>query len=275
MVLLGGLELLAAGYLVRQHLKHKEEKQRLEIEALNLEEQSYRIYSADHAGPGQRRRRDSHGWDHGREHDRNRSRERSRECRHRRTESSDRKRTFDRRGRDGRRERDDRKEDKKKGREDVRYTTSPPPKDYYAPQQGSHHSQPQMRRPVYPPTGAPVTQWVPPLPQQRNGTPIITTTPFTRNPQPHAPYQSSQLPLHPAFANEPYAYPPEKLPESMLTPGAPARGRSSSAPGDMYESPRANSSRVRIVVPGEDELTVPGETRDPPPAYEEISGSHR
>ena len=56
MVILGGLELLAAGYLIKQHLKHREEKQRLENEALDLDEQSYRIYSPDRAGPGHRRR---------------------------------------------------------------------------------------------------------------------------------------------------------------------------------------------------------------------------
>lgn len=263
MVLLGGLEVLAAGYLINRHLKNKEEKQRLEIEALNLEEHSYRIYSPDHAGPGQRRRRHSHDREHDREHDR--GRERSKERRHRRRDSSERKHTYDRRERDDRR-------DGKRSREDVRYTNTPPPKGYYAPQ-----TRPQG--PVHPLTGAPPTQWIPPPPppsqQRMNNPPIITTSPpFTHSPQPYPAHQSSPPPLHPTFANEPYSYPPEKLPESMLRPGAPTRGRSSSAPGDIYESPRANASRVRIAVPGEDELTVPGETRDPPPAYEEIGGRH-
>ncbi|PQE07439.1 hypothetical protein CJF30_00007157 [Rutstroemia sp. NJR-2017a BBW] len=86
MVILGGLELLAAGYLLNRHLKHKEEKQRLEIEALDLEERSYPIYSADDAGPRRsrrhshdrerdrkerrQRRRDSPDWDHDRSRDR-------------------------------------------------------------------------------------------------------------------------------------------------------------------------------------------------------------
>ncbi|KAI9642763.1 hypothetical protein NHQ30_008495 [Ciborinia camelliae] len=268
MVLLGGLEVLAAGYLIKQHLKHKEEKQRLEIEALNLEEQSYRIYSSDRAGPGHRRRRHSHGREHDHDNEGSRGRERSKERRHRRGDSSERKYTYDRR------ERDDRRDDKRRSREDVRYTNSPQPKGYYAPQ-----PQPQGRQPAHPPTGAPPTQWVPPPPppqqQRMNSPPIITTTPpFTHHTPSYPPHQSSPPPLHPTFANEPYAYPPEKLPESMLRPGAPTRGRSSSAPGDIYESPRANTSRVRIAVPGEDELTIPGETSDPPPAYEEIGGRH-
>ncbi|QSZ32086.1 hypothetical protein DSL72_001655 [Monilinia vaccinii-corymbosi] len=266
MVLLGGLEVLAAGYLIKQHLKHKEERQRLEIEALNLEEQSYRIHSPDCAGPSQRRQRPSHGRDHDGEYDRDRRRERSKERRHRRRDSPERKYTSDRRERD----------DKRRSREDVRYTNSPPPKGYYAPQPRSHGSQSQMRQPEYSQTGAPSAQWVPPPPQQRmNSPPIITTTPpFTRHPQPYPAYQVSPPPAHPTFANEPYAYPPEKLPESMLRPGVPARGRSSSAPGDIYPSSRAETSRVRIAVPGEDELTIPGETRDPPPAYENIGGRY-
>ncbi|KAA8571450.1 hypothetical protein EYC84_001450 [Monilinia fructicola] len=242
MVLLGGLEVLAAGYLIKQHLKHREEKQRLEIEALNLEEQSYRIYSPDHAGPGQRRRRHSHdrhhARSHSREYDRDRGRERSNERRHRRRYSPERKYAYDRREQD----------DKRKSREDVRYTNSPPPKGYYAHQPGPHENHSQMRPTGYSSTGAPSAQWVPPPPppqQRMNSPPIITTTPLT-----------------------------PKLPESMLRPGVPTRGRSSSAPGDIYETPRANTSRVRIAVPGEDELTVPGETRDPPPAYEEIGGRH-
>ncbi|ESZ90565.1 hypothetical protein SBOR_9049 [Sclerotinia borealis F-4128] len=266
MVLLGGLEVLAAGYLIKQHLKHKEEKQRLEIEALNLEEQSYRIYSPDRAGPSQRRRRHSHNEEHDHEHDKNRGRERSKERRHRRRDSPERKYTYDRRGRH------DRRDDKRRSREDVRHTDSPPPKGDYASQ-----PKPQGHQSAHLYTSTPPTQWVPPPPSQQrmNSPPIITTSPpFTRHPQPYPPYQTSPPPLHPTFANEPYAYPPEKLPESMLRPGAPTRGRSSSAPGDIYDSPMANTSRVRIAVPGEDGLTIPGETRDPPPPYEEIGGKH-
>ncbi|ATZ49457.1 hypothetical protein BCIN_04g06030 [Botrytis cinerea B05.10] len=271
MVILGGLELLAAGYLIKQHLKHREEKQRLENEALDLDEQSYRIYSPDRAGPGHRRRRHSYDRErdrsYDRDRDRSRGRERSNERRHRRRDSSERKYTYDKR------ERDDRRDDKRRSREDLRYTSSPPRKGYYVP-----HPETQMRQQVHPPVGAPSAGWVPPPPpQQRMNSPPITTTPppFNHHSQTrYPPYQTSQQPFHPTFANEPYAYPPEKLPESMLRPGAPTRRRSSSAPGNIYESTKANTSRVRIVVPGEDELTIPGETQDPPPAYEEIRGRH-
>ncbi|CAD6445311.1 3ecdcb0c-34a5-4cb8-93a5-85c935ab343e-CDS [Sclerotinia trifoliorum] len=277
MVLLGGLEVLAAGYLLKQHLKHKEEKQRLEIEALNLEEQSYRIYSSDRAGPSHRRRRHSHEREHDRAHDRDkgreRGRERSKERSHKSRDSSESKYKYDKRERDDRR--DEHRDDKRRSREDLRYSNSRPAKSYYAPPSG-HKSHSQSQKPVHPHIGAPSTQWVPPPPppqHRMNSPPIITTSPSsTHHPQPYPPYQSSSHSLHPTFANEPYAYPPEKLPESMLRPGAPTRGRSSSAPGNIYESPRANTSRVRIVVPGEDELTIPGETRDPPPAYEEVGG---
>lgn len=283
MVLLGGLEVLAAGYLLKQHLKHKEEKQRLEIEALNLEEQSYRIYSSDRAGPSHRRRRHSHEREHYHAHDRDKGRERgrkrSKEHRHRGRYSSESKYKHDNRERDDRRDerRDDKREsrdDKRRSREDLRYSNSPPGKGYYAPPSG-HKSYSHSQKSGHPPIGAPSTQWIPPPPPQHrtNSPPIITTSPpSAHHPQPS--YKSSSHSLHPTFANEPYAYPPEKLPESMLRPGAPTRGRSSSAPGHIYESPRANTSRVRIVVPGEDELTIPGETRDPPPAYEEVGKRH-
>ncbi|RAL65449.1 hypothetical protein DID88_001016 [Monilinia fructigena] len=212
MVLLGGLEVLAAGYLIKQHLKHKEEKQRLEIEALNLEEQSYRIYSPDRAGPGideDIRQKEKY--------------------------------TYDRRER----------YDKGRSSEDIRYTNSPPPKGYYAPRPRSRENQSQMRPTGYSSTGASSVQWVPPPPpqQQMNSPPIITTIPpFTRNPQPYPAHSVSPPPLHPTFANEPYAYPPEKTTRV--------------------------DAKTWIAVPGEDELTVPGETRDPPPAYEEIGGRH-
>ncbi|KAF7896475.1 hypothetical protein EAF00_006489 [Botryotinia globosa] len=271
MAILGGLEILAAGYLLKQHLKHREEKQRLEIEALDLDEQSYRIYSPDRAGPGHRRRRQSRDREYDRAYDRDaskdRGRERSKERRHRRRESPERKYTYDKR------ERDHRRDDMRRSREDLRYTSSPPRKEYYAP-----HPETQMRQHAHSPVGASSTRWVPPPPPQQrmNSPPVITTSPpFSHHSKPHyPPYPTSKQPLHPTFANEPYAYPPEKLPESMLRPGAPTRGRSSSAPGDVYEIPRANTSRVRIAVPGEDELTIPGETQDPPPAYEEIGGRH-
>lgn len=64
MVLLGGLELVAAGYIIHKHQQNKRDKQRLEEEAAALEEQQYRIFPQDgrHSRPEERpeRRRRSH-----------------------------------------------------------------------------------------------------------------------------------------------------------------------------------------------------------------------
>ncbi|KAI6714844.1 hypothetical protein JHW43_002687 [Diplocarpon mali] len=65
MVILGGLELVAAGYLIHKHCQNKEAKQRLEAAAAALEEQQYRIFPPDeHGRPSQshhhRRRSPSH-----------------------------------------------------------------------------------------------------------------------------------------------------------------------------------------------------------------------
>ncbi|PBP20866.1 hypothetical protein BUE80_DR008443 [Diplocarpon rosae] len=63
MVILGGLELVAAGYVIHQHLQNKKERQRLEDEAAALEEEQYRIFPPDEPGrrsQSQHRRRPSH-----------------------------------------------------------------------------------------------------------------------------------------------------------------------------------------------------------------------
>ncbi|KAG4437012.1 hypothetical protein IFR05_007516 [Cadophora sp. M221] len=63
MVILGGLELVAAGYIIHKHAQNKKEKQRIEDEAAALEEQQYRIFPSDGRGRhshSQHRRRRSH-----------------------------------------------------------------------------------------------------------------------------------------------------------------------------------------------------------------------
>ncbi|EKD15038.1 uncharacterized protein L3040_003762 [Drepanopeziza brunnea f. sp. 'multigermtubi'] len=63
MVILGGLELVAAGYILKKHCDNKREKQRIEDEAAALEEQQYRIFPSDGRGrhsQSQHRRRRSH-----------------------------------------------------------------------------------------------------------------------------------------------------------------------------------------------------------------------
>ncbi|KAH7369826.1 hypothetical protein BKA65DRAFT_5853 [Rhexocercosporidium sp. MPI-PUGE-AT-0058] len=63
MVILGGLELVAAGYIIHKHAQNKKEKQRIAEEAAALEEQQYRIFPSDGRGRhshSQHRRRRSH-----------------------------------------------------------------------------------------------------------------------------------------------------------------------------------------------------------------------
>ncbi|KAG4421424.1 hypothetical protein IFR04_005483 [Cadophora malorum] len=63
MVILGGLELVAAGYIIHKHNQNKKEKQRIEEEAAALEEQQYRIFPSDGRGrhsQSHHRRRRSH-----------------------------------------------------------------------------------------------------------------------------------------------------------------------------------------------------------------------
>jgi hypothetical protein len=75
MVILGGLELVAAGYLINRHQKNKQEARRIQEEEDLLEEQRYRIYSANNAGPG-RRRNHSHDRKHSHSHHRRHSHDR-------------------------------------------------------------------------------------------------------------------------------------------------------------------------------------------------------
>lgn len=63
MVILGGLEIVAAGYIIHKHNRNKKDKQRLADEAAALEEQQYRIFPSDGRGRHSRsehRRRRSH-----------------------------------------------------------------------------------------------------------------------------------------------------------------------------------------------------------------------
>ncbi|KAK0118478.1 hypothetical protein ONS95_012763 [Cadophora gregata] len=63
MVILGGLELVAVGYIIHKHNQNKKEKQRIEEEAAALEEQQYRIFPSDGRGrhsQSHHRRRRSH-----------------------------------------------------------------------------------------------------------------------------------------------------------------------------------------------------------------------
>ncbi|RDW82061.1 hypothetical protein BP6252_03173 [Coleophoma cylindrospora] len=76
MVILGGLEVLAAGYLLHKHNKNKKERARLEEEAAALEEQQYQILPPERHG----RRHNSHDRKHSyeRRHSHSRDRKHSR-----------------------------------------------------------------------------------------------------------------------------------------------------------------------------------------------------
>lgn len=88
MVLLGGLEIVAAGYLIHKHQQNKKDKQRLEEEAAALEESQYRIFPSDQNRPAssQHRRRRSHSRESSGRHSHER---RERRDRHDRPHSAD------------------------------------------------------------------------------------------------------------------------------------------------------------------------------------------
>ena len=72
MVLLGGLEIVAAGYLIHKHQQNKKDKARLEEEAAALEEEQYRIFPPEdrkHRRP-RSASRGRHSHEHHRSHDR-------------------------------------------------------------------------------------------------------------------------------------------------------------------------------------------------------------
>jgi hypothetical protein len=147
MVILGGLELVAAGYLINKHHKNKQEARRIKEEEEALEESRYRIYSADNAGPGRRR---THSQDR---HDRKHSHS------HRR-HSHDRKHSRDDR-------RDDRKHSYDRPQKESRpHASSAPPPVYAAavpvihkavrpPQPAIAPARPPVTDPSFPPTGWP------------------------------------------------------------------------------------------------------------------------
>ncbi|KAE8445588.1 hypothetical protein EG329_013221 [Mollisiaceae sp. DMI_Dod_QoI] len=62
MVLLGGLELVAAGYIIHKHQQNKRDKQRLDDEAAALEEEQYHLFPPDDGrnSRSDNRRRRSH-----------------------------------------------------------------------------------------------------------------------------------------------------------------------------------------------------------------------
>jgi len=264
MVLFGGLEIVAAGYLLNRHYKNKEEKERLEAEAAALEEQQYRIYSPDHAGPGESgRRRRAHSHD--------RERRRRYDGKDRRGDRKD-KWDSDDEGDEERRRRRREREDDEGGRAEGRRRREEIPQ------------RPQQRQDAYPPTGIPAN-WQqrphqrPPQgplqgpPQQHPYPPNQYPPPPNMNPNIQVPQQFYPPPPPPNPNQNQYRPPPPPQQayannNGYLAPDPESpRGRASSAPPLRTDARRRSDSRVRIAVPGEEELTVPGESDDAPPPY--------
>lgn len=244
MVILGGLELVAAGYLINRHQKNKQEERRIREEEDLLEEQRYQIHSADNAGPGRRR---SHSHDR---HDRKHS--------HHRHHSHDRRHS-----------RDDRRDDRKYNyerpqRESRPHANSAPPPVYAAAvpiaaqavrpaaPPAMAPARPPVSDPSYPPTGWPA-HW-----EQSQRPPV--------NPQPQP--QAAQMPPNltpyyrdPAQSDVKYGFQDEEddRGRASLRPSDANRG----VDGRRSRSRRGSSSRsVRFDLP---DRRQPGD--EPPPAY--------
>jgi len=281
MVILGGLELVAAGYLMHQHNKNKKDRQRIDEAALALEEQGYPLQE-----DGSHRR-------HHRRHSHDRRYEGShsydREGKHRRHRSE---------SRDGRHRREKEEYVPRPGNSSAQVPTPVPAATaMYA--QGGRHSAPPAQRPIppqgqaqYPPTGWP-QHWPqtqipppPPNPPQSQAAPVMTSNgypadvkygfdpsiPHEQYPQPPA-YQtsssSSQPNLAPPQAN--MGAPRDSRPERR------GRGRSNTqrsvSPNlglyDENEERMNPNPRVRFAADEEilRQREYSGGLRSPPPEY--------
>lgn len=249
MVILGGLELVAAGYLINRHQKNKQEARRIQEEEDALEEQQYRIHSATNAGPGRRR---SHSHDR---HDRKHSHS------HHRHHSHDRRHSRDDR-------RDDRKYNYERPQREFRpHATSAPPPMYAAAPPIVHQAvrpAPPAMAPVRPPVAEqsfPVTGWPANWEQSQRA-------PVNPHPQPQ-PRAAQQMPPNlapyyrdPAQADVKYGFQDGEddrdRGRAQLRPEDASRGH-----GGRSRSRRGSSSRsVRFDLPNRRQ---PGD--EPPPAY--------
>ena len=250
MVILGGLELVAAGYLINRHQKNKQEARRLQEEEEALEESRYRIYSADNAGPGRRR---SHSHDR---HDRKHSHSRRRH-------------SLDRRH-----SRDDRRDDGKHSyerpqRQSRPHAGSAPPPAYAAaaaaavpvaahairPAQppAMAPTRPPVSDPSYPPTGWPA-HW------EQSQRPSVTPQPQT------APMPANLAPYYrdPARADVKYGFQDGEDDRGRARLGPADANRGAGGGHSRSRSSRESSSRsVRFDVPRN--KRQPGD--EAPPAY--------
>ncbi|KAH6664078.1 hypothetical protein B0J14DRAFT_251662 [Halenospora varia] len=244
MVLLGGLEIVAAGYLINRHQKNKRERERIEAERLALEESSYHIFPPSSSERHRRSRSE-------RRYDDDRDRRDGRDGRERRS-SRERRRSKERRER-----RDS------EGRRPVRPASMDPvPPRYESSSRPSKQSAP--RPPV-----AHVPQFIPP-PQQP-----IPQQAYTPPPPPQQP-QAQQYPPDIKYGWTPSSSPPPSSSSSSVAgppTGWPSHWEQSQRPERSAlrpdnESGRGRSnSRVRFDVSGEPQPGERARSWSPPPEY--------
>ncbi|KAF4630853.1 hypothetical protein G7Y89_g7290 [Cudoniella acicularis] len=251
MVLLGGLEIVAAGYLINKHQKNKRERQRIEDERLALEEEQYHLFPPEDERHGRRHRSHSERRHSDDRHERRRS---SRERRHSR----------------------DRKPRRESPPPRPASTTPVPPRhdSYSSSSRPSKHSADRL----------PVQQMSQPVPQSMPRPPPQPQQPYAQPqaqpyPQPYVQPQqqdvkygwtdnegsSSRLQHDGPPTGWPEHWEQSQRPErSALRPSARAQGANQSA-----ESLRGRSnSRVRFNLP--EDVLQPGEraqSYSPPPEY--------
>ncbi|CAG8948866.1 hypothetical protein HYFRA_00001989 [Hymenoscyphus fraxineus] len=257
MVLLAGLEIVAAGYLLKKHVKNKKERARLEEESLRLEEEQYHLFPPQ----GERHHQRSHS-------ERRDPRER-RDSKDRR-DSRDRRNSYDRKD-----SRDSRDRKSRRDRDTTRPASTSPVPPYKAHSASPRPHIQSSQRPVQPqpyvqtipqhvprPPPQPIPQtFVHPVPQ-----PQVQVQAQTHSYPPDIKYGWTDDQPSSSSSQEP-GFPPTGWPahwEQSRRPDPNSRPTSRSP----YQTPnmsrtsteiRPNESRVRFAVP--QDSVQPGERR--------------
>jgi hypothetical protein len=244
MVLLGGLEIVAAGYLIHKHQQNKKDKQRLEEEAAALEESQYRIFPPDRPASSS-------------QHDRRRRRSHSRE-RHDRRDRHDRPHSVD--GKYGRESSGPRRDSARPPKPQYMNAPIPQPTTVY-------HAQIPVSVPPPPPPPQQQSTMRPPPPPSYNSVPTATTAPpqdmkygWTDDNDPQRPpQQDANFP--------PTGWPAHWAQSQTPTPQPQNQGRRGESSQGRHErrsrTSGANPSRVRFAESGSERDS----SRSPPPSY--------